>query len=392
MTAPSVETPTVMSTPANRKTLAHLHTFSACCWETASFTRPALAAVREASQRHSGSPVMLNSCQRLEVYGPGDCEGECEAPQRHSGHEALMHLAEVAAGLHSVVLGEVQILGQVRQSLAESPRQVREVADIAIAAARDLRRETEFGSHSGHLLDRALRAHNLPNSGSLLVIGTGQMGRLIAQRAAEIGFTDVTIVGRRMPEGDWLERHGFRYLHLDNLREAPAADVVLGCLGSNADELDPVTALPEVRSLIVDLGTPRNFGESPTVPLATIASLVGPDTDRPHTEHRRSELRTKLANMLDRRLAMATTTSRTPLGSMRHAVEETRLAEMERLRRAHPEIPEETLNAITRSLVNKIFHTPSERLRRVSDETLAEELANLFRRIDDAADEAGDAR
>lgn len=378
MTAPSMDAPTTMK----RTPLAHLHTFSACCWETASFTRPALAAVREASQRHAGSPVMLTSCQRLEVYGPGDCEGECEAPQRHSGHEALLHLAEVAAGLHSVVLGEIQILGQVRQALAESPRQVREVADIAIAAARDLRRETEFGSHSGHLLDRALRAHNIAPGGSLLVLGTGQMGRLIAQRASEIGFEDVTIVGRRLPEGDWLERHGFRYLHLENLREAPAVDIVAGCLGSNADELDPATALPGVRSLIVDLGTPRNFSDSPNVPLATIASLVGPHTDRPHTEHRRNELRNRLANILDRRLAMATTTSRTPLGALRQAVEESRLAEMDRLRRAHPEIPEETLNAITRSLVNKIFHTPSERLRQVADETLAEELAGLFRRID----------
>jgi glutamyl-tRNA reductase len=77
---------------------------------------------------------------------------------------------------------------------------------------------------------------------------------------------------------------------------------------------------------------------------------------------------------------------------MRQAVEEARKSEMERLRRAHPEIPEETLNAITRSLVNKIFHTPSERLRQVGDETLAKELANLFRRIDDAASERGAER
>ncbi len=384
MTAPTT-TPAKVQTEETRRRalLERLERFTACCWETASLDRAQMRFVWELSAKHGAAPIMLSSCQRIEVYGSDICE--CEAPLRREGIEALRHLAEVAAGLHSVVLGEAQILGQVRTAVQEAPPDIRPIAGTAVAAARELRRETEFHSHSGHLLDRALGRADVPASGHLLVVGAGAVGRLIAQRGKELGFEHVTIASRREPDAAWFRDGGFAFRHLQEMQDLAPVDVVVGCLGSNADELRPDDHLPEVRRLIVDLGTPRNFANHDDVPLVTIAAMLGPGNERPHGDAKRAALRERLHEILDRRLMMMSQNGESPVGNLRKSVEAARQRELEAVRQRHPEIPAETLDAITRSMINKIFHAPSQRLKQLDDPELAQELAALFAHNDSAS-------
>lgn len=325
---------------------------------------------------HPGPAMIVESCQRYEVYSFGDCQ--CGAPQKLDGRDALQHLAEVAAGLHAVVLGEAQVVGQVRSALAEAPEELRRLGDLALGASRQLRRETHFKAHSGHLLDRALSVHGVEPGGPLLVVGPGAMGRLVAERALELGFGPITIAGRTRPEAPWFAAGGFAFVPLDSLRSAGDVRVAIGCLGSAARSLDLAADLPAVSHLLVDLGTPRNFAGDSAAPVATIASLMPNHTARRHGDLRRAELADRLRAILDRRLGGAFLDGDGGLGALRKSVEEVRRDVVQRTRRLHPEIADETLDAITRTLVNQIFHLPSERLKQLDDPDVAHQFATLF--------------
>jgi glutamyl-tRNA reductase len=346
-----------------------LRQVTVCGWSTVGLDRAGVDSVgAEAQAAHPGA-LMLGSCQRLEAFGENPCA--CNAPERWQGREAIQHLAEVAAGLHSAVLGEEQILAQVRAALADAGGSVREAGDIAIAAARELRRSTNFDSHAGHLLDRSLKVADVPAAGSVLVLGTGAMGRLVARRAAELGFFEITIAGRTEPQ--WLGDAPFA--KLSELDPNGAVDVLVGCLGSGAGTLD-LDALPKARRLTVDLGTPRNFSGSSAAPLLSIAELIADEASRPHAMRRRDTLRAQVATIVERRLGEAAGRTESPVAALRYRVEIVRQREAERVRRLHPEIEAETVEQITRALVNQIFHTPSERLK--ADPALAEDVLGLF--------------
>lgn len=314
--------------------------------------------------------TLVESCQRLEAYGPG-CVG-CGAPQRFAGAQALRHLAEVAAGLHSVVLGEAQILGQVRKALTEASGELQSVLAPAIAAGRALRRETDFDSHAGHLLDRALALAEREPGGRILVLGPGQMGRLVATRAQELGFATVLVAGRKRPEN---LPAGVEYVPLGAIRGIEGLDVIAGCLGSGAGELGAAD-LPEA-PLLVDLGTPRNFTPRPGG-LVTLADLFASEAKRPHAVRRRAELRTRIHAILDTKVADAGVDAASPVGALRAEVERVRRRELERMRRLHPDLPVSTLEALTRSLVNQLFHAPSERLKQSADPAFGRRVAELF--------------
>ena len=275
------------------------------------------------------------------------------------------------------MLGEAQILGQGRRAFDSSGPALQQLGGVAIAAARELRSETAFESHAGHLLDRGLTLAGRAAQGRLLVLGTGAMARLVAERGAEIGFDEVVVAGRRRPARPIVGE----FVSLGRIGALAPVTAIAGCLGSGAAAI-PLGQLPP-SELVLDLGTPRNFEGRAEARVITIAGLLSDEAQRPHAQARRGALRERLAELLDRRLAGQRETSATAVGTLRAAVERARRTELGRLQKRHPEIASETLDAMTRSLLNQILHAPTERLRALGDGELARELAALF---EDAAD------
>lgn len=345
-----------------------------CAWPVASSTGPEIARAGEMASRHRGGSVIA-SCQRVEAVHFH--EYDCGAPLRWIGFDALLRLAEVATGLDSIVLGEAQVMGQVRTGLAGAEGSLRRLGAIAISAARELRSETNFDAHTGHLLDRALHIAGVESRGRIAVVGAGAVGRLVAERALELEFEEVVVVARRWPEGEWFDPSRMGFASLVDLASVDAVDVLVTALGSGAEQLR-ARELPQVRSLAVDLGTPRNLGDELSVPVMTIAAMRADSEARTHGDARRAALREQLRTILARRLEMAERDSRSPVGRLRFEVERLRESEARRIARLHPELGEETVEAITRSLVNQIFHRPTERLRANPDPDLARRLAELF--------------
>lgn len=328
------------------------------------------AARADMDGRHS-SDTIVKSCQRLEAYGFGACD--CDAPEQLYGHAALERLAAVAAGLESVVLGEDQVTGQVRGAFAGATGDLRAAGDLAISAARALRAETKFESHAGHLLDKALRLSTMPQRGTLLVLGVGAMGKLVAERGAELGF-EVTVAARRLPEAPGAGA----FVELANVPGLRPFDVIVGCLGSGAGEIAP-RVLPAAR-LLIDLGTPRNFSVLSGPGVVAISDMLEDEESRPHAMARRRRLRERLGVILQARISRLREDSRSPIGSLRAEVEAIRKQEVVRAKRLHPNIPEEVLEAVTRSLIDKVFHAPTNKMRGLEDDSLARELAALFER------------
>jgi glutamyl-tRNA reductase len=355
--------------------LEDLEGFRGCGWNVASALPAELATIGAAAAAHGAGSAIISSCQRIEVYHTSPCN--CGAPQRWAGVDALQRLAEVAAGLHSLVLGEEQILGQVRTALSAASEDVQALGGLAVAAARQLRGETQFRAHTGHLLDRALHLAEVPAGGTIAIAGAGPVGRLVAARALEIGFLRVTILGRREPDGSWFDPARMDFHALDGLADLAPVDVLVTCIGSSAAALG-ANELPQANRLIVDLGTPRNVCEPVNAPLVTIAMMWSDHSSQPHSEARRSRLRARLSEILERRRAQAEGTSASPVGRLRYEVERVRVAEVDRIRRLHPDLAEGTVEAITRSLVKQIFHRPTERLRALDDPELGARFAALF--------------
>lgn len=347
-------------------------------WETASLAASDLLALEAATgsffSRVEGVPIV--TCQRYEIV---TASSRCPTPsqQCYEGEEALLHLSRLAAGLESLVLGESEILGQVRSAFSNASEELRTLVAPAIAAARALRAEQSFTQHAGHALDLALEYTESPAAGSLLVVGGGPMGRRVAERASALGF-DTTLAARRplpLPAG-------IRYRPFASLPRLEPVDVLVTCLGRAAPQMS-AHDLPPVDRIAIDLGTPRNLTDEWDVPVVTLAALIGARRDLGSDSDLRRSLEARLRELLASRLS--TGASESPLGSLREEIERIRQRELMRSLRLHPELPPEKLDTITRTLVNQIFHRPSRRLKQSGDLTLAATLADLFREREEFA-------
>jgi glutamyl-tRNA reductase len=353
----------------SRASLDDLHVFA---WETASLSPTQLIALEAevGSQFDWTEGIPIVTCQRYELVTISGTHAGV-APWGYSGPEALTHIARIASGLESLVLGEAEVLGQVRTAFSAAPAEVRRLIAPAIAAARSLRAESIFNTHAGHALDLAVELVGCELSGDLLVVGGGPMGRRIAERGHALGFR-TTLVARRPPPIP----PEIQYRPFSALRDLPATDILVSCLGRAAPQMG-ASDLPPVRRHAIDLGTPRNLKDDFESPVVTLAGLVAFQRESSADAAERRRLSARLDELLQSRLAMDVPGS--PIGSLREEVEAIRQRELMRSLRLHPDLPPEKLDTITRTLVNQIFHRPSRRLRQSGDLDLAAAVADLFR-------------
>ncbi|GGM55486.1 glutamyl-tRNA reductase [Halarchaeum rubridurum] len=225
----------------------------------------------------------LQTCNRVEAYVVTD---DPEAGRRAldavglgdhpaavaTGHEeSLRHLMRVAAGLESLVVGEDQILGQVRRAYEAAVDSgdigpvLEEGVTKAIHVGERARNETainegvvSLGSAAVHLADAELDL----DDASALVVGAGEMGSLAAKAFDAAGVADVVVANRTPEHAEWvladLDAPG-RAVDLDALPRALSdADVVVAATGSDEPVVTPAVADDAGETFYVDLGQPRD--------------------------------------------------------------------------------------------------------------------------------------
>ncbi|MFV0308138.1 MAG: glutamyl-tRNA reductase [Desertimonas sp.] len=361
-----------------------------------------------ASRDHVREVAVLSTCHRTEVYAvterfhPAYTEirdflchaGEMSADELHpylySQHDdaAARHLFEVAAGLQSAVLGESEIIGQVRSAwqLGQQEGTVRSRLDLlfrhALRAGKRARAETAIGRGTASVSHAAVemvtdRLGDLADR-RVLVVGAGDMGVGVARALHRGGVADIAVANRTPERGDALAATvDGRACGLDQLDTVLAdADVVVACTASGesvvtAHDLSRATAGGRPM-LVVDIAVPRAVeAEARALPDVTVLDL----DDLRDWADRGLALR---ATEIDRvraiveeeveRFGLETAARQAaPLVAQLHArAEAIRAAELDRYTRRLSGLDDDdraTVDALTRNIIAKLLHEPSSRLR-----------------------------
>ena len=262
--------------------------------------------------------AILSTCNRTEIYavspkfhaGVQDLRNFLEefchiAPEDVSDHlytfhedGAVGHLFRVASGIDSMVLGESEILGQVRRAyqVAQTEGLVTRVLGAAFRHAlrvgKRARTETAIGrnpvSISSAAVDLARRAFDGADleGRSIAVVGAGKMGSLAAKALARSGASQITVVNRTEEKAQTLaDELGIEAKAWDELQGAISeADIVISSTTSAATVIDRAVVEAAIKDrtsplFIVDIAVPRDVessvGELPNVILRDIDDLRG---------------------------------------------------------------------------------------------------------------------
>ncbi|MEG0652030.1 MAG: glutamyl-tRNA reductase [Acinetobacter sp.] len=283
--------------------------------EQVAFNAERLAALLLEQNKHSSlnDLVVVSTCNRTEVYAMTedadsvltwlaqvnniDVKQLIHHVYRYENAQAVTHLMRVASGLDSLMLGEPQILGQVKSALALSKDaetvspELNSVFEYAFYAAKRVRSETSVGSHAvsmGYSVAQlASQVFSHPEKLTVMVVAAGEMNSLVAKHLAEMGVAKILICNRSRERADLLAQEIAHQVDVEIIpftelaQNLHRADVVSSCTGSLHQVIeysDVKVALKKRRyqqMLMVDLAVPRDI--DPKVEFLDNVYLYGVD-------------------------------------------------------------------------------------------------------------------
>ena len=365
---------------------------------------------------HIHETTILSTCNRLEIYVlASDIQaGVRDLMQFLSEHsklpiselrphlfillheDAIMHLMRVASGLDSLVLGEGQILAQVKQAhkLGQQFNGVGQILNRlfkqALTAGKRVRTETSIGTGAVSISSAAvelvqMKVGNLENY-RVAIIGAGKMSRLLVQHLLSKGATDIAILNRSLGRSQELANQ-FKQAELklhtleDMMTVVANSDLVFTSTSATEPILHKANlgaVLSENQSLmLVDISVPRNIA-SDVSELANVHSYNVDDLKEVVAQNH--ETRRKMAMeaevLLEEEVEAFQVWWRSletvpVINCLRHKIETIREQELEkalsRLGSEFAEKHQEVIEALTRGIVNKILHDPMVQLRAQQD-------------------------
>jgi glutamyl-tRNA reductase len=380
-----------------------------------------------AGSPHVAEAVVVSTCNRVEVYadvrafhaGVGELiallAASADVPVEELGSHvyahfedaAVQHLFQVVCGLDSMVVGESQILGQVRGALRTAQRQGAAGGSLGGLVQQALRVGKRAHTETG--VDRAAPAlvgtglaltaevlGSLPGHRAL-VVGAGSLAGLALAALAKAGVDDVTVLNRGLDRATTLASAvGGRAGRLSTLaEELAAADLVVSCTGATGIVLTEemvAAALAGRRDrplAILDLALPRDVdpaaGRLPAVTLVDLEDLGGHLADTGQSaevDAVRAIVAEEVAAYLARRQADRVAPTVVALRGMAEEVVagelarfDSRVGELDPLTRAEVE-------RTVRRVVDKVLHAPTVRVKELAEEpagiAYAEALRTLF--------------
>ena len=371
-------------------------------------TDVAKAVVGLAARDNLREVAVLSTCNRTEVYAVAERfhgayadirDFMCELgtlrpdelhPHLYSQHDeaAAQHLFEVAAGLDSAVLGESEILGQVRTAwqVAKDEGAVRSTLDLlfrhALSVGKRARSETSISRGTSSISHAAVEMVS-DRLGSLegrnvLVVGAGEMGVGVATALHKAGAGSITVCNRTPQRGSHLAgRVGGLAIGLDRVGEALAvADVVVACTASGQSVVTSEDVAASKRAdaplLVVDIAVPRSVDRS----VAALDGLTLLDLDDLRDWADRGialrsgevdNVRAIVTAEVEQFAMEVTARQAAPLVAQLHErAEAVRTNEVVRFGGRLAELSDaerDAVEALTRAIVAKLLHGPSVRLR-----------------------------
>jgi len=332
----------------------------------------------------------------------------------HCDRAAVRHLYRVASGLDSMVLGEPQILGQVKRAHLEARQagalrtSLDRLFQSAFSVAKRVRSETNLGSSPVSVAFSAVRLAtrifaDLAASNTLL-IGAGETIELVARHLRERGVRHLTIANRTLANARSLaEEFDARAVALADLDHVlPEADIVVACTAANTPILSTAAMKRALKArrrkpmLVLDLGVPRDVesgvGDLDDAYLYTVDDIgamieEGKKSRRDAAEQGEAIIELQAEHFLSwLRLFDGQGTIR----SLRDRAERERIDQVEkaRLALAQGRSAEEVVDLLAHGLTNKLLHGPTVALREAAkrgDVDLLRAAGRLFDLDDPAA-------
>ncbi len=332
-------------------------------------------------------PAYRLALERVFLSRAPEIEAEGRFYVKHN-HEAARHLLEVAGGLQSMVLGEPEILGQVKRAaalaeeLGSDGTVLRRLLRTAVGSGRRVRRDTAIGtgavSFGYAVVELTRNIFQSLEKCSVLMIGAGETARQVARNLLEKGARELVVTNRspeRAEEFCGLFPAARALPFAERHRALADSDVVVATTAAEEpvlfrDDLDRAIVARKSRPLLVaDLGVPRNVEPA----AGKLANLFLQDIDSlqnliAHNLKRRREEVPRVEEILERELERFHVWYRglaaEPLiAELQKRAEAIRQQELAAARKRFPESSHEQLDRLTRSLVRKLLHHPSTQLR-----------------------------
>ena len=403
------------------------HTSPVTLLEKVMIPVPAMSEALRVLSSHSDirEVIVLSTCNRTEVYAVAEryhaahtdileflCETSGLSADEITPHlysqfddDAVVHLFEVAAGIDSAVLGETEIVGQVREAWDFAMKQGTSRSTLnllfryALESGKRARTETGISRSTASVAHAAVEmAEEILGTLSgkrVLVVGAGEMGEGVAGALSRAGTESITVLNRTVARAEALaDKIGARVSDFESLEsELFTADVVLACTGAGGVIIDH-ELMARVRQgvstpiLVVDIALPRDVAASvaelPGVTLRDLDNLS--DWAQRGIEKRASDVgqvREIIGEEVKRFLLDQTQRQAAPLvAQLREVVESIRTAEMDRFETALSAMtPEqrELVESISHGIINKMLHVPSVRLREAAGTPQGERLSAAVR-------------
>jgi glutamyl-tRNA reductase len=397
--------------------------------EALAFPREALplALRRLRDELGAAEAMILSTCNRVELYVRSEQDDVHErlrgflcsfhgrpagSLSAHvyglSGPEAVVHAFRVAASLDSMVIGEPQILGQVREAyqLAEAAGALGPVLGAlrnrSVAAARRVRSETGIGagavSVSYVAVELARKIFGQLDGRNVVLVGAGKMSELAARHLVRGGAVATVVGGRTLHRAEELAAAlGGHALPLERLREALAgADIVISGTGASGlvvrhEDVDAVRAVRRHRPLfLIDIAVPRDIEPSvarlPGVFLYDLDDLKAVAEANLRERRKEASAAEALVEKEAREfIEWEKSLDVVPLlVEMRRRADQIRKAELDKVRGrlgALSPQQEQALDAATSAIVNKLLHAPTVHLKEATRNGQSLDQLSLIRKI-----------
>lgn len=356
----------------------------------------ALTPVREAA--------VLSTCNRTEVYAVAEDGGQAVADwladqvgedglhgylYRHADADTARHLFRVATGLDSLVLGEPQILGQVKQAWAGARGagslggQLDRLFQHAFTTAKRARTDTLIGANPVSVASAAVRlaqeSFASMEESTVLLVGAGETIELAARHLVQARVKRLLVANRTLAHAQELaSRHGGFALPLAELGQHLAeADVVISATASREPVLEAAQftrALEQRRNrpmLALDLAVPRDIapgvGQLRDIYLYTVDDLERSLEDNRRGRREAAEAAEAIIDLQVARFmeGLAVRTGSAPLRRLRAHGEVAReeVLARARARLTSGEDPDQVLAYLAHTLTNRLLHAPTVALR-----------------------------
>jgi glutamyl-tRNA reductase len=385
--------------------------------------RPALDGLRSAFGSSVKEAAILSTCNRTEIYCAAEPQVSEHLPAwmadfnrleagslnphlyQYQQNDAVRHAFRVASGLDSMVLGEPQILGQMKDAVRAAEQAgalgtlLHQLFQRTFSVAKEVRSQTAIGAHSVSMAAAAVRLAERVfgdlSQANVLFIGAGEMIELCATHFAAENPKHVVVANRTLERAELLaSRFVAKTMKLTDIPDKLAEfDVIVSCTASSLPILGLGMVERATRSrrhrpmVMIDLAVPRDIetevGRLADVYLYTVDDLgrmvqSGTDARRAAVVQAEAIIETRVQNFMhwlqSREMVPA-------IIDFQQAADQVRRNELERARRmlARGESPEQVLEQLAHGLTQKYMHGPLAALNRSESDDRQQLLALLPR-------------